>query len=254
MAQPRTKDELRRMARAGQIVAMALDAMREAIEPGISTIELDRLAEDLIRKQGGVPSFKGYHGFPATICTSVNEQIVHGIPGDRKLHDGEIISVDVGAIWEDYHADAAITVAVGHVSSEEVRRLLRTTEDALMAGIEAARAGERLGDVSHAIEAVADAARLGVIREYGGHGIGRAMHESPRIPNWGRAGQGILLRPGMAMALEPMLTLGGEKTRVLPDRWTVVTADGSLSAHFEHTIAVTDDGPVILTRVDNDLL
>jgi methionyl aminopeptidase len=249
----KTADELQRMARAGVIVAMALEAMREAVAPGITTADLDRLADELIREQGGIPSFKGYHGFPATICASVNEEIVHGIPGSRRLNDGDIISVDVGVIWEDYQADAALTVAVGAIG-EEIGRLLQTTEAALMAGIEAARVGARMGDVSHAIEAVADAAGVGVVREYGGHGIGRAMHEAPRIPNWGKPDKGILLEPGMTFALEPMFTLGGEKTRVLADRWTVVTQDGSLSAHYEHTLAVTADGPMILTRTDNGLV
>jgi len=236
------------MRRAGGVVAATLQALRSLVAPGVSTRELDRAAEALIRKMGGTPSFKGYHGYPATICTSVNEQIVHGIPGERRLAEGDVVSLDCGAIWEGYQADGAITVPVGAIHPE-VQRLLGLTEAALRAGIAEARAGRRLGDISHAIERVARAGGVEVVREYGGHGIGREMHELPRIPNWGPAGRGFGLKAGMTMALEPMLTLGGYETRLLADGWTVVTADGSVAAHFEHTIVVTEEGAEILTVI-----
>ena len=195
---------------------------------------------------GGIPSFKGYLGYPAAICASVNEEIVHGIPTERELAEGDIVSLDVGAIWDGYQGDAAITVAVGRIAPR-VRALLRATQAALAAGIKASQAGARLGDVSHAIEQAACQAGFGVIREYGGHGIGRKMHEAPRIPNWGQAGEGMILKAGMTFALEPMLTMGGEDTEVLDDDWTVITSDHSVTAHFEHTIVVTERGGEILT-------
>ncbi len=239
------------MRRAGEIVARTLELLRSLVVPGVTTQELDREAEALIRKLGGTPSFKGYHGYPATICASINEQIVHGIPGPRKLAAGDIVSLDVGAIYQGYQGDAAITVGVGEISPD-AQRLVAVTEAALHAGIAAARADARLGDVSHAIEQVARAAGFEIVREYGGHGIGQQMHESPRILNWGPAGQGVRLREGMTLALEPMLTLGDYHTRVLADKWTVVTVDGSLAAHHEHTIAITSDGAEILTKVQKD--
>jgi len=235
------------MRRAGAIVARVLEEVSAQVRPGITTAELDRVAESVIRDLGGTPSFKGYHGYPATICTSINEEIVHGIPGPRVLREGDVISIDAGAIWQGYQGDAAVTVAVGSVSPE-AEHLMQATRQALAAGIAAARDGARLGDVSHAIEAVGRAAGLEVIREYGGHGIGRAMHEEPRVMNWGPAGKGLRLRAGMTLALEPMFTLGGYRTQQLDDGWTVITADHSLSAHFEHTIAVTVDSAEILTR------
>lgn len=246
----KTRRELACMRRAGLIVAHALEVVKKLVAPGITTEELDRAAEDAIRGMGGVPSFKGYRGFPSTICASVNEEIVHGFPGNRRLADGDIVSVDVGAIWDGYQGDAAITVAVGQIGAD-AQGLLEATQAALRAGIEATRLGNRLGDVSHAIEAVARAHGYDVIREYGGHGIGSEMHEPPRIPNWGSPGRGGRLKEGMTLALEPMLTLGGSDTRVLDDGWTVVTADGSLSGHFEHTVAVTKNGAEILTRIPN---
>lgn len=247
MVATRTPQELERMRRAGEIVARVLEEVSAAVRPGISTAELDRLAESVIRGMGGTPSFKGYHGYPASICTSINEEIVHGIPGSRILREGDLISVDAGAIWQGYQGDAAVTVGVGQVSPA-AERLMQATRDALAAGIAAARADARLGDVSHAIEAVGRAAGFEVIREYGGHGIGRAMHEEPRVMNWGPAGKGLKLRAGMTLALEPMFTTGGYRTQQLDDGWTVITADLSLSAHFEHTIAVSVDGSEILTR------
>ncbi|HHX43002.1 MAG TPA: type I methionyl aminopeptidase [Chloroflexi bacterium] len=250
MVTTRTPEELERMRGAGAIVARVLAETSAAVRPGITTEELDRIAARIIRSMGGTPSFLGYHGYPATICTSVNEEIVHGIPGKRVLREGDVISIDAGAIWQGYQGDAAVTVAVGQVSPE-AERLMQVTRQALEAGIAAARAGQRLGDVSHAIEMVARAAGFEVVREYGGHGIGRAMHEEPRILNWGPPGRGLRLRPGMTLALEPMLTLGDYRTRQLDDGWTVITADLSLAAHFEHTIAITENGAEVLTTAQH---
>ncbi len=243
----RTPQELERMRRAGEIVARVLEETSALVRPGITTAELDRVAERVIRGMGGTPSFKGYHGYPATICTSINEEIVHGIPGSRILREGDLISIDAGAIWEGYQGDATVTVGVGQVSPE-AQRLMEVTRRALETGIAAVHVGGRLGDASHAIEMVARGAGLEVIREYGGHGIGRAMHEEPRVLNWGPPGRGLELRAGMTLALEPMFTLGGYHTRQLDNGWTVITTDLSLSAHFEHTIVVTEDGAEILTR------
>ncbi len=243
----KSEHELARMRQAGRIVSAVLAGLRERIEPGVTTASLDRWAEQFIRRHGGVPSFKGYRGYPASLCTSVGPEIVHGIPGRRRLSEGEIISLDVGVIYEGYQGDAAITVGVGRISPE-AERLLQVTQQALAAGVAMARAGKRLGDLSHAIQATAEAAGFGVVREYVGHGIGREMHEEPQIPNFGPAGRGPLLRPGMTLAIEPMLTAGDYHTRTLEDGWTVVTADGSLAAHFEHTVAVTDGDAEILTR------
>jgi len=235
------------MRQAGKIVATVLDKMRTLVRPGVTTGQLDAEAESLIRGMGGAPSFKGYHGYPASICTSVNDEIVHGIPGTRVLTDGDIISIDVGAIWDGYQGDAAVTLPVGTIAPQ-AERLLKATESALSAGISAARAGMRMGDLSNAIESAARQAGFEVVREYGGHGIGQEMHEPPRIPNWGKRGQGLVLKAGMTFAIEPMLTAGDYRTRQASDHWTVLTVDGSLSAHFEHTIVVTEDGADILTR------
>ena len=239
--------EIERMRAAGRVVARCHERVAAAIAPGVTTAELDALVRDTLREHDAVSSFLGYRGFPGTICASVNEEIVHGIPGSRRLQDGDIISVDIGAIVEGWHGDSAWTYAVGQIS-EEARRLLADTEAALYEGIRHARAGSRLGAVSHAVEAFAMARGYGVVRNYGGHGIGRRMHEDPHVPNYGDPGQGPVLRRGMTFAIEPMLTLGTEQTRELSDGWTVVTADGSLAAHFEHTIAVTEGEPVILTE------
>jgi methionyl aminopeptidase len=246
-------EELEKMRRAGRIVAGAIDAVVATVEPGRSTADLDAVAETFIRGHGAVPSFKGYKGtYPATICTSIDAEIVHGIPSaSRTLAEGQVLSLDFGAIWEGFHGDAAVTVFVGGAPpSEEAARLVKTTEEALYAGIAAAQPGMRLSDIGNAIEAVAVPAGLGIIREYGGHGIGRSLHEDPFISNFGKPGRGPDMRPGLVLAIEPMLTAGGEATRVLGDEWTVVTADGSLSAHFEHTVAVTEEGPEILTKRD----
>jgi methionyl aminopeptidase len=245
----KSSDELQKMRRSGQITARTIEAVLEAVRPGVTTEALDDVAERTIRGAGAVPSFLGYRGFTKTICASVNDEIVHGIPSrDRVLAEGDLLSLDFGAIWEGFHSDSAVSVFVGgQAPSEEAAWLVKTTEESLDAAIDAVRPGGRLSDIGHAIESVAGRAGFGIVREYGGHGIGRALHEDPFIQNWGPAGRGPDLRPGLVVAIEPMLTLGGEETRQLADGWTVVTADGSLSAHFEHTIAVTEDGPEVLT-------
>ena len=238
------------MRRAGRIVAGTISTVLEAVRPGVTTADLDAVAHDYIGRQGASPSFLGYRGtYPATICASIDHEIVHGIPSAaRRLEEGQLLSLDFGAIWEGFHGDSAVSLFVGGAApSEDADRLLKTTEEALYAGIAAAQPGGRLSDVGHAIETVADAAGLGIVREYGGHGIGRSMHEDPFIQNFGRPGRGPDLRPGLVIAIEPMFMLGEEQTRVLADEWTVVTADGSLAAHFEHTVAVTEDGPEVLT-------
>lgn len=241
--------DLDKMRRAGKILALVLAECRQMVKPGITTAEIDSAAEAMIRKLGATPSFKGYHGFPAAICTSVNEEIVHGIPSGRALREGDIISIDAGTIWQGYQGDAALTVAVGQVS-DECQRIIRSVEEGLLAGIRAVRAGGFIGDISHAIELVANKYKFDVVREYGGHGIGREMHEPPRIPNWGPAGRGFKLDVGMTLAIEPMFTLGGAANRILADNWTVVTVDSSWAAHWEHTIAVTPEGAEILTCAD----
>jgi methionyl aminopeptidase len=249
----KSNEELDRMRRAGRIVADTISAVLEAVRPGATTADLDAVAESFIHEQGATPSFKGYRGtYPATICASIDDEIVHGIPSpDRTLQEGHLLSLDFGAIWEGFHADSAVTVFVGGVPpSEDAAKLVKTTEEALLAGIGAVRPGGRLSDIGHAIESVAEPAGLGIVREYGGHGIGRALHEDPFIQNFGRSGRGPALRPGLVIAIEPMLMLGGERTRVLADEWTVVTDDGSLSAHFEHTVAVTEHGAEVLTARD----
>lgn len=237
------------MREAGRINAKALAAVRELVRPGVTTAELDAAAEDTIRKHGGKPTFKGYPGpypFPATICASINEQLVHGIPGKRKLQAGEIISIDCGTTFEGFVGDSAITLAVGEVS-EEARRLIEVTENTLLEGIRKMRAGNHVGDVSAAIQRYVESYGYHVPREYTGHGVGRQMHEGPQVPNYGIAGRGIALRPGMTIALEPMVMIGTHRTRVLADQWTVISADSSLTAHFEHSVAVTEADPLILT-------
>lgn len=243
--------EIAHMREAGRIVAVAKAEVAEAIKPGITTAELDRLAEDSIMSQGAVPAFKGLYGFPATICASVNEELVHGIPSDRTLRDGDIFSVDIGAIVEGFYSDTAFTAGVGEIT-EEARRLIDATRGSLEVGIAEVRAGSRIGDISSAIQTYAEDRGYGVVRQYVGHGIGRALHEDPQVPNFGPAGRGAELREGMTIAIEPMLNVGTWETNVLDDEWTVVTADGKLSAHFEDTIAVTESGPEVLTALDQD--
>jgi methionyl aminopeptidase len=239
--------ELALMREAGRIVALTLAALREAVRPGVSTAELDALAEEMASRHGAIPSFKGYNGFPAALCASINEEVVHGIPSrHRVLREGDIISLDFGVIYRGLQGDAAITVPVGEVS-DVARRLIATTEQALAEGIKMARAGNRLSDISHAIQLCAESRGFSVVRQYVGHGIGRAMHEEPQIPNFGPPGRGPVLKPGMVLALEPMVNVGTFATTVKQDNWTVVTEDGSLSAHFEHTVAVTDGEPQVLT-------
>lgn len=234
------------MREAGRITAAALRVVASAVRPGVTTAELDKLAEETIREAGALPAFKGYHGFPATLCTSVNDQVVHGIPAARVLREGEILSVDCGAIVEGYYGDSAMTFPVGAVSAE-ARRLMDVTKESLEAGIARCMPGMRLYDISAAVQAVAERSGFGVVREYVGHGIGRSMHEDPQVPNYGKAGTGPTLKPGMVLAIEPMINAGRADVRSLDDGWTVVTADGSLSAHFEHTVAVTEAGPRVLT-------
>jgi len=253
----KSPDELDKMRKAGAITAGAITAVLQAVEPGRTTLDLDRVAETYIRDHGATPSFKGYRAsastpFPATICASLNHEIVHGIPSrSRVLKDGDLLSLDFGAIWEGFHSDSAVTVFVGGVApSAEAERLVKATEAALEAAIAQVHPGARLSDIGHAIEQVADAEGFGLVREFGGHGIGRALHEDPFVQNWGAPGRGPTLRPGLVLALEPMLNLGADETRMLPDGWTVVTADGSLSAHAEHTVAVTETGHEILTARD----
>jgi len=243
----KSPEEIERMRRAGRIVATTIDRLLEEARPGITTADLDHDAEKHMRSEGAIPSFKGYRGFPATICVSLNEQIVHGIPGSRVLKPGDILKLDVGAIWEGYHADSAVTVFVDGAPSEVARRLVKVTERSLWAGIDRLQVGGRLSDVGHAVQEVAEAAGFSLVREYAGHGIGRALHEDPQVPNYGDPGRGLVIREGLVVAVEPMVNVGDWRTRVLSDDWTVVTADGSLSAHFEHTIAITADGPEVLT-------
>ena len=238
--------EIETMARAGRVVADTLALLGEAVRPGMTTQDLDEAAEEYIRSQGGVPTFKGYRGFPASICTSPNSMVVHGIPGSYRIDEGDLLSVDVGVTLDGYVADSAYTFGVGEVP-EGSQRLLEAGQAALEAGIEQARAGNRIGDISAAIQRTTEDAGFAVVRELVGHGVGRSMHEEPQIPNFGEPGRGPILQPGMTLAIEPMITIGSPVTKTLSDKWTVVTADGSLSAHFEHTVVITTNGPRILT-------
>jgi methionyl aminopeptidase len=243
----RTGEELAKMRRAGRVVAEMHESTRAAIRPGISTAEIDRVARDVLERRGATSNFLNYHGFPAVVCTSPNSMIVHGIPAEAVvLEEGDIISVDCGAIVEGYHGDAAYTMAVGEVSAE-ANRLMEVTERSLAAGIEQLRPGNRLHEVGRAVQEVAEAAGFSVVREYVGHAIGTAMHEEPQVPNYWPGTPGPTLKPGMVFAVEPMVNAGTAATVQLDDGWSVVTADGRLSAHFEHTIAVTDNGPEVLT-------
>ena len=246
----KTPDEFERMRAAGLVVADTLHLLRESVKPGMTTADLDSIARDSIASAGATPSFLGYHGFPAVICTSVNDEIGHGIPGDKEIEDGDAVSIDCGAIVDGWHGDAAFTMTVGE-ASDEVRRLLEVTEDALWHGICRAVAGGRLSDIGHAVESHVQASGdYGIVQEYVGHGIGTSMHMDPSVPNYGQAGHGPKLVAGMALAIEPMVNLGGRHTRTLEDEWTVVTVDGTWSAHFEHTVAITADGPWVLTAHD----
>ena len=242
----KSEREIAVMRQAGKVVATVLRILSEKIKPGMKTKELDAIAAREVVKLGASPSFKGYHGFPASLCVSVNDEVVHGIPGERVLNEGDIVSLDFGAIYNGFQGDAAVTVGVGEISPQ-AKKLMETTEGALKAGISASCPGARLGDVSTAIQDYTESRGYSVVREYNGHGIGREMHEEPQIPNFGLPGTGPVLKKGMTLALEPMVNLGDWKTRVGNDHWAVYTADGSLSAHFEHTIAITDAEPQVLT-------
>ncbi|PKB78478.1 MAG: type I methionyl aminopeptidase [SAR202 cluster bacterium Io17-Chloro-G9] len=245
----KSSQEREAMRRAGAIVGAVLGILTTSVEPGITTKDLDNIAYREITRRGGKPTFMGYRGFPASICTSVNEEIVHGIPGNRVLKEGDVVKMDVGATLDGFIGDAAISVPVGQVS-EAALKLIETTRLSLQAGIQAAQPGNRIGDIGAAVQEYGESRGYGVVREYVGHGVGRFLHEDPQIPNYGQAGRGPLLRPGMCIAIEPMLNLGDWKTAVLDDNWTVVTSDRKLSSHFEHTIAIDKDGPVVLTVPD----
>jgi len=243
----KSAEDLAKMRKAGKVVAEMHARIREAVRPGVTTADLDRIGREVIDRNGARSNFLGYHGFPAVICTSPNDMIVHGIPSERVvLEEGDIISIDCGAIVQGWHGDAAFTMGVGSISPE-AEKLLRVGEESLWAGIRAMVDGGRLSDIGHAVQTVAEGAGFSVVREYVGHGIGTAMHEKPDVPNYGDPGRGPKLRPGMTLAVEPMVNVGSPETVTLDDGWSVVTADGSLSAHFEHTICVTDDGPEVFT-------
>ncbi|MBR6572292.1 MAG: type I methionyl aminopeptidase [Clostridia bacterium] len=243
----KTGRELSVMREACKISARALKLIGEAIEPGVTTAELDRIAEKFIRSCGATPNFKGYNGYPATACISINNEVIHGIPtAKRKIQNGDIVSVDLGALFEGYHGDNAATFACGDVS-EEAKRLMDATRESLYEGIKMARAGGRIGDISNAIQSYVEARGYSVVRDFVGHGVGTSLHEAPEVPNFGVAGRGVRLMPGMTLAIEPMINIGKPQVKIMPDGWTVLTQDGSLSAHFEHTIAITADGPQIMT-------
>lgn len=242
----KSAQELELIQEAGQLTAATMEVLIAAAKPGITTLELDKIAEDYIRAHGGLPSCKGYYGYPATICASVNEEVVHGIPNSRKLKNGDIISIDLVVNKNGYHGDSAVTVPIGHVKPD-VMKLLKVTEECLFKGIEQVVVGNRIGDISHAVQVHAEAHGYGVVRDFVGHGIGREMHEDPQIPNFGLAGQGPLIKPGMVLCIEPMINMGTAQVRVLSDDWTAVTTDKKPSAHFEHTVVVLPEGPKIAT-------
>ncbi len=241
--------EIEKMRRSGHIVREVLDALREMVKSGITTMDMERAAEKMIRDSGSKPAFKGYYDYPCVLCTSLNQEIVHGIPSDKRfLKDGDIVSIDCGVVLDGYYGDAAITVPVGDSLTPELAKLLKVTEESLYKGIDAARIGGTIGDVGAAVQQWVEAAGFSVVREFVGHGIGTRLHEDPQVPNYGQQGHGPRLREGMVIAIEPMVNAGGPASRLLADKWTAVTEDGSHSAHFEHCVAVTSDGPVILTR------
>lgn len=244
----KSSNEIETMKKAGKIVAEVHEKLREAIQPGITTGELDRIAEEYIEKSGAKPAFKGYNGFPASICTSINEEVVHGIPGSRTLLEGDIISIDIGAIVDGYYGDAAKTHSVGETTQEE-QKLIQVTKQSFYEGIKFAKEGYRLSDISNAIQNYVESNGFSVVRDYVGHGIGQNMHEDPQIPNFGKPGKGPRLRAGMILAIEPMVNIGSYHVKTLEDNWTVVTIDGKASAHYENTIAITKDGPEILTKL-----
>lgn len=240
------------MQESGRIVALVHETIKKAIKPGVTTGELDKIAEEVITDNGAVPSFKGYHGFPGSICASINDQVIHGIPGDIKLSEGDIISIDVGALKNGYHADAARTHPVGNVS-EAAANLIKVTEESFFEGLKYCRKGYRLSDVSHAIQKYSEDRGYGVVRDFVGHGVGRQLHEDPPIPNYGAPGRGPRLESGMVLAIEPMINQGDHRVKVLDDDWTVVTLDGLWSAHYEHTVVITEDEPLLLTCSTNEV-
>ena len=248
MIQLKSQREIEIMARGGRILAETVKLMERSVKAGMTTADLDRIAEDFIRSHNGaIPSFKGLYNFPASICSSINNEIVHGIPSRKRiLYEGDVVSIDVGVQYEGYHTDSATTVAVGSVNDES-RHLLQVTREALDAGVAAAKVGNHLGDIGAAIQAVVEAAGFSVVRDLVGHGIGTGFHEEPQVPNYGKPNRGIRLVPGLTIAIEPMVNVGKPGIRTMPDKWTVVTVDGKRSAHFEHTVAITDDGPRVLT-------
>lgn len=242
----KSREEIEKIRKSNRIAAQVLGKLREIIAPGVTTTELDRVAEEMSRENSAKPAFKGYRGYPASLCTSVNSEVVHGIPSNRELREGDIVSLDFGILFDGYYGDSALTVPVKEVSPEAMR-LIRVTRESLYKGIEEARAGNRLGDISAAVQEHVEAAGFSVVRDYVGHGIGKSLHEDPQIPNYGTRGRGIVLKKGMVLAIEPMVNEGRYGVRVTGDGWTVITEDGKLSAHFEHTIAISDDGPEILS-------
>ncbi|GMB01915.1 type I methionyl aminopeptidase [Pelosinus sp. IPA-1] len=244
----KSEREINYLRDAGKIVAETLAEVKKAVKPGVTTLDLDQIAEKYIKSRDAIPAFKGYHGFAGNICSSINEEVVHGIPGLRKLKTGDNVSIDIGAVINGYNGDAAITVPVGEVDAE-VQKLLDVTEESLYKGIEQAVIGNRLSDISHAVQVHAEQHGFGVVRDYVGHGIGRSMHEDPQVPNYGAPGRGPRLKAGMTLAIEPMVNLGTYEVKTLDDGWTVVTLDGKRSAHFEHSIAITDGKPEILTKL-----
>jgi methionyl aminopeptidase len=249
MAKLRTSEEIAKIRESSRVVAGVHRLLEDMAAPGVDTGDMDKAAETYIRDHGGEPSFLGYHGFPASTCISVNEEVVHGIPGRRVLREGDVVGVDVGVLKNGYHGDAAISFVLGE-APEEVRKLLRVTRESLYRGIEAFQVGNRLGDIGHAVQSHAEAHGFGVVRTLVGHGIGQQMHEDPQVPNYGKPGTGIALQPGMVFAIEPMLTAGHHDVKTLSDKWTIVTKDGSLAAHFEHTVALTPTGPEILSLLE----
>ncbi len=246
MIQIKSKREIELMREAGRIVAETHEILKKYIEPGITTIELDKIAEEYIRKRGASPAFKGYGGFPASICTSINHEVVHGIPGSKRLQEGDIISIDIGTIKEKYYGDAARTYPVGNVDSE-AQKLIDVTRESFYEGFKVMKEGFRLSDISNAIQTYVEAHGFSIVRDYTGHGIGREMHEAPQIPNYGPKGRGPKIQAGMVLAVEPMVNIGTYKVKVLQDGWTVVTLDGKYSAHYEHTVVITQDEPELLT-------
>lgn len=243
----KSPNEIEKLRAAGKVVNLTLKEVEKHIHPGVKTIELDKIAEDFIRSQGALPGFKGYSGFPATLCISVNDEVVHGIPGDRILQNGDIVSIDCGTILDGYYGDHARTFPVGDVADDELE-LMRVTEAGLYAGIEKAKAGGRLSDIGHAVQQVAEAAGYSVVRSLVGHGIGKNLHEEPQVPNYGKPGRGLTLKKGLVIAIEPMVNMGTREVFTDADGWTIITRDRKASAHFEHTIAITENGPEILTN------